>query len=103
MGDIMATNSEQRPRASITTTGDFAEPGVKLWDIKDKTNPKLINFHKTGGRGGHRFDMDENYLYLSTEMGGLSRPHSGDLCLIQARKARRSLALVDSGPAHRWR
>ncbi len=70
MGDIMATNSEQRPRAGIATTGDFAEPGVKLWDIKDKTNPKLINFHKTGGRGVHRFDMDENYLYLSTEMEG---------------------------------
>jgi hypothetical protein len=70
VGDIMATNSEQRPRIGVATTKDFAEPGIKLWDIRDKTNPKLINFHKTGGRGVHRFDMDEKYLYLSTEMEG---------------------------------
>lgn len=70
VGDIMVTNSEQRPRQGIATTKEFNEPGVKLWDIKDKTNPRLINFHGTGGRGVHRFDMDEKYLYLSTEMDG---------------------------------
>ncbi len=70
VGDIMVTNSEQRPRQGVQTTRDFAEPGVKLWDIRDKTNPRLINFHRTGGRGVHRFDMDEKYLYLSTEMDG---------------------------------
>jgi hypothetical protein len=70
VGDIMVTNNEQRPRQGVQTTKDFAEPGVKLWDIRDKTNPRLINFHRTGGRGVHRFDMDEKYLYLSTEMDG---------------------------------
>lgn len=70
VGDIMVTNYEQRPRRGLKATKDFADPGVKLWDIKDKTNPKLINYHRTGGRGVHRFDMDEKYLYLSTEMDG---------------------------------
>lgn len=69
-GDIMVTNSEQRPRPGVKMSKEFAEPGVKLWNIKDKRNPKLINFHRTGGRGVHRFDMDEKYLYLSTEMEG---------------------------------
>jgi len=70
LGDYMVTNCEQRPRAGIKMTKEFHDHGVKIWDIKDKTNPKLINYHKTGGRGVHRFDMDDNYLYLSTEMEG---------------------------------
>ncbi|MEE2654280.1 MAG: RNA polymerase subunit sigma-70 [Pseudomonadota bacterium] len=70
LGDYMVTNCEQRPRVGIKMTKEFYDHGVKIWDIKDKTNPKLINYHKTGGRGVHRFDMDDNYLYLSTEMEG---------------------------------
>ena len=65
VGDIMVTNCEQRPRAGVRMTKDYDDHGVKLWNIKDKANPKLINYHKTGGRGVHRFDMDEKYLYLS--------------------------------------
>jgi len=70
IGDLMVTNSEQRPQRGLQTTPGFDEGGFKLWDIKDKTNPKLINFHKTFGKGVHRFDMDEDYLYMSTEMEG---------------------------------
>jgi len=70
LGDYMVTNCEQRPRAGIKMTKEFDDHGVKIWDIKDKTRPKLINYHKTGGRGVHRFDMDDDYLYLSTEMEG---------------------------------
>ena len=32
--------------------------------------PKEIAHHKTGGIGVHRFDMDERYAYISTEMEG---------------------------------
>lgn len=70
VGDIMVTNSEHRPQRGVRFEPGFDEGGVKIYDIKDRTNPKLITFHKTGGRGVHRFDMDENYLYLSTEMDG---------------------------------
>jgi len=70
LGDLMVTNSEQRPQQGVKATADFDEGGFKLWDIKDKTNPRLINFHKTFGKGVHRFDMDEDYLYMSTEMEG---------------------------------
>ena len=44
--------------------------GFKIWDVKDRAKPKLITHHKTHGRGVHRFDMDANYAYISTEMPG---------------------------------
>ena len=38
--------------------------------VKDRTNPKLVSFVKTRGKGVHRFDIDEKYAYISTEMEG---------------------------------
>jgi hypothetical protein len=70
MGDLMVVNSEQRPQQGVRFSNDYDEGGVKIYDISDRTNPKLIVFHKTFGKGVHRFDMDEKYLYLSTEMEG---------------------------------
>jgi len=65
-GDIMVVNSEERPVTGAT----YDDGGVRIYDITDKSNPKLIRFLKTYGKGVHRFDMDENYLYLSTEAKG---------------------------------
>jgi hypothetical protein len=44
--------------------------GFKIYDVSDRSKPKLISFHKTGGIGVHRFDMDADYAYISTEMPG---------------------------------
>src|SRR5262249_57203990 len=44
--------------------------GFHIYDVKDKANPKLITFVKTHGKGTHRFDVDDNYAYMSTEMDG---------------------------------
>jgi hypothetical protein len=44
--------------------------GFKLYDVADPAAPKLIHYQKTGGKGVHRFDMDERYAYISTEMPG---------------------------------
>jgi hypothetical protein len=44
--------------------------GFKIYDVSDKSRPKLIAYHKTGGIGVHRFDMDAHYAYISTEMAG---------------------------------
>ncbi len=44
--------------------------GFRVWDISDKTAPKLLSYVKTHGFGVHRFDMDENFAYISTEMEG---------------------------------
>lgn len=44
--------------------------GFRVWDISDKTAPKLLSYVRTHGFGVHRFDMDANYAYISTEMAG---------------------------------
>ena len=46
--------------------------GFKIYDISDKSKPREIAYHKTGGFGAHRFDVDDTYLYLSTEMEGFN-------------------------------
>src|SRR5262249_19777814 len=44
--------------------------GFKISGVSEPTQPKLICYHKTGGIGVHRFDMDERHAYISTEMKG---------------------------------
>src|SRR5258706_12667495 len=48
----------------------YAHGGFKLYDVADRSKPKLITHVKTYGRGVHRFDMDARYAYISTEMEG---------------------------------
>jgi hypothetical protein len=68
VGDVMVVNSEREPgKGNIR---EYPEGGFRIYDVKDRTNPKLITFHKTHGKGVHRFDLDENYAYISTEMEG---------------------------------
>ena len=52
--------------------------GFKIYDIADKTKPRLVSYTKTGGIGVHRFDMDANYAYISTEMEG----YTGNILVI---------------------
>ncbi len=44
--------------------------GLKIYDISNPTRPREIVHHRTGGIGVHRFDLDERYAYISTEMTG---------------------------------
>ena len=44
--------------------------GFKVYDVSAPREPKLICYRKTGGRGVHRFDMDERHAYISSEMAG---------------------------------
>jgi len=48
----------------------YRNGGFKIYDVSDRTRPRLLAFQRTGGIGVHRFDMDENYAYISTEMPG---------------------------------
>ena len=53
---------------------DEAQPyrngGFRIYDVSTPAKPKPIHHQLTGGIGVHRFDMDERYAYISTEMGG---------------------------------
>jgi hypothetical protein len=68
VGDLMYVNSEIEPGKGDRLA--FTEGGFRIYDIKDVANPKLVSFTKTYARGVHRFDVDENYAYISTEMDG---------------------------------
>src|SRR6185437_1143544 len=67
-GDVMAVNSELEP--GKLRKQDYPDGGFRLYDIADRSNPKLISFVRTHGKGVHRFDMDERYAYISSEMEG---------------------------------
>ncbi|NQW00836.1 MAG: RNA polymerase subunit sigma-70 [Rhodospirillales bacterium] len=48
----------------------YHDGGFRIYDISDKTRPRLLSHTRTFGFGVHRFDVDENYAYISTEMEG---------------------------------
>ncbi len=48
----------------------YTDGGFKIWDISDKSNPRELTHKRTYGFGAHRFDVDDNYAYISTEMEG---------------------------------
>ncbi len=64
--DIMIVNSELRGPVA----GPYEDGGFRIYDVKDKTKPKLLHFERTFGKGVHRFDCDDTYAYISTEMEG---------------------------------
>jgi len=62
VADIPAVEDAQRT--------PYVMGGFKIYDVSDRAKPRLIKFQKTSGIGVHRFDMDANYAYISTEMPG---------------------------------
>jgi hypothetical protein len=48
----------------------YHEGGFRIYDISNRSKPRLLVHHRTHGFGTHRFDMDERYAYISTEMEG---------------------------------
>jgi hypothetical protein len=48
----------------------YEEGGFRVYDIRDRTAPRLLCHQRTGGLGVHRFDFDGRHAYISTEMDG---------------------------------
>lgn len=48
----------------------YQEGGFKIYDVSDRSQPKLVHFEQTPGVGVHRFDCDDRYAYISTEKEG---------------------------------
>ncbi|MDE0303928.1 MAG: hypothetical protein OXI87_03435 [Albidovulum sp.] len=94
-GNVMIANVEQDQRHSLRKSAKIAEisrrlevepsdvaiieaanargfgsGGIRVWDVSDKRSPKLPSYVRTHGFGVHRFDMDSEYAYISTEMEG---------------------------------
>jgi hypothetical protein len=58
------------PAVEAAEKSPYDHGGFKVYDISNRAKPKLITHHRTHGRGVHRFDMDADYAYISTEMPG---------------------------------
>jgi hypothetical protein len=58
------------PMVETAERKPYEQGGFRIYDVSDRTRPKLITHHRTGGIGVHRFDMDANCAYISTEMAG---------------------------------
>jgi hypothetical protein len=69
VGNLMVVNSEFE-RGPGRKREEYSDAGFRIYDITDRTKPKLISFVRTHGKGVHRFDLDENYAYISTEAEG---------------------------------
>jgi hypothetical protein len=65
VGDVLFVNFER-----YRETPGPLRPGVRILSVRDPRQPREIGFLDTGGIGVHRFDVDRQYLYLSTEMEG---------------------------------
>jgi len=58
------------PAVETAEKNPYRNGGFRIYDVSDRSKPKEIAFQKTYGRGVHRFDMDANYAYISTEAEG---------------------------------
>lgn len=66
----IGVNAEDLPRLRQARLKGYAEGGFRIWDISNRSKPRPITHHRTHGVGVHRFDADEHYAYISTEMEG---------------------------------
>lgn len=60
------------PRLRHTIAHGYRDGGFRIFDVSDKARPRELATVRTGGVGVHRFDMDERYAYISTEMDGFA-------------------------------
>ncbi|WGF89571.1 LVIVD repeat-containing protein [Marinivivus vitaminiproducens] len=66
----LAVPEDLLPRLRHYVAHGYDRGGFKVWDVADRSRPREIAYVRTGGVGVHRFDMDERYAYISTEMDG---------------------------------
>jgi hypothetical protein len=58
------------PRLRHALEHGYRDGGFRVFDVSDKARPRELAYHRTGGVGVHRFDMDARYAYISTEREG---------------------------------
>jgi len=70
LAEAMQISVEQLHDLKAAGVRGYEEGGFKIWDVSNKAKPRLLAYQRTHGFGVHRFDMDERYAYISTEMEG---------------------------------
>ncbi len=70
LADRLGVEAVDIPVLEEAERNPYDKGGFKIYDISNRARPELIAYQKTGGIGVHRFDMDADYAYISTEMAG---------------------------------
>ena len=70
LAEKLGVKESDIPAVEAMEKAPYDQGGFKIYDVSNRAKPRLITHHKTHGRGVHRFDMDANYAYISTEMPG---------------------------------
>ncbi len=68
---LAVTPKDLRLLAAADRQG-YRDGGFRIYDIGDRSRPREIVFQQTAGYGVHRFDVDEQFAYISTEMDGFN-------------------------------
>lgn len=68
--EIGGVKGSDIPTLDAARERGYHDGGFCIYDISDKAEPKLLCHKKTHGFGVHRFDVDEKYAFISTEMEG---------------------------------
>jgi hypothetical protein len=58
------------PRLREGAARGYRDGGFRIYDISDRSRPRMLVHERTHGCGVHRFDVDRRYAYVSTEMEG---------------------------------
>jgi hypothetical protein len=70
IGAKLGVDAARIPELDAFLERGYADGGFRIYDISDRTAPKLLSHTSTFGFGVHRFDVDENFAYISTEAEG---------------------------------
>ncbi len=70
LADRIKVTPSQLAQLEAWSRDGFPNAGIRVWDISNIAKPRRIAHIRTGGVGAHRFDVDENYAYISTGMDG---------------------------------
>jgi hypothetical protein len=70
LANKLSVNEADIVQIEVAEKKPYRNGGFKIYDIANPAQPKPIHHQLTGGIGVHRFDMDERYAYISTEMDG---------------------------------
>ena len=70
LAEKLGIKEKDIPRLEKIDAEPYENGGFKIYNVADPARPEPISYVKTGGIGVHRFDMDERYAYISTEMDG---------------------------------
>ena len=66
----LSVDAARVPELDAFLARGYSDGGFRIYDISDRTTPKLLSHTSTFGFGVHRFDVDDKFAYISTEVEG---------------------------------